>query len=330
VTSAGRLLTVNAAACLLLLAQYLLGMAVNVYVVLPGRHPGSGASNYFGGAASGLAWVISHGPGWAAAHTAFGLALAVAALASVGLARRQDGRLVTGLSVLGALAIVGAGFNGASFLDYGHAFSSMIMAGLWALALACYLTGAVLAAVRVTRLPLADRLVAEAPAAGQARLPDRLPGEEPQEDDRAGACDGQPERRSPAVAALHELQFIAPLARQGARLAAALDVGDRGLGDLQPCGAADHPDPACDEHHHQRSEDDARRHSASSGRRARYTPDRRHGTDQSEETGQEADLRPALLHDRSSGVRNWRRLHGVHVADCSVLPATRISDLSGP
>src|SRR5579863_5305335 len=136
-------------------------MAVNVYVVLPARHPGSGASNYFGGAASGVAWVISHGPGWAAAHAAFGLALAVAALASVGLARRQDGRLVTGLSVLGALAIVGAGFNGASFLDYGHAFSSMIMAGLWALALACYLTGAVLAAVRVTRLPLADGLVAE-------------------------------------------------------------------------------------------------------------------------------------------------------------------------
>jgi hypothetical protein len=174
VGSAGRLLAINAVACLLLLAQYLLGMAVNVYVVLPGRHPGSGAGNYFGGATSGLAWVISDGPGWAAAHAAFGLALGVAALASVGLARRQDGRLVTGLSVLGALAIVGAGFNGASFLDYGHAFSSMIMAGLWALALACYLTGAILAAVRVTRLPLADNPVAETPAAGQARLPDRL------------------------------------------------------------------------------------------------------------------------------------------------------------
>jgi hypothetical protein len=48
-------------------------------------------------------------------------------------------------SLVGALAIIGAGSNGASFLDYGHAFSSMIMAGLWALALACYLTGAILA-----------------------------------------------------------------------------------------------------------------------------------------------------------------------------------------
>jgi hypothetical protein len=48
-------------------------------------------------------------------------------------------------SLVGALAIIGAGSNGASFLDYGHAFSSMIMAGLRALALACYLTGAILA-----------------------------------------------------------------------------------------------------------------------------------------------------------------------------------------
>jgi hypothetical protein len=142
------LLTVNTTACVLLLIQYLLGMVVSVYVVLPVRHPGAGANDYFTGAASGLAWVISDGPGWAAAHAAFGLALAVAALASIALARRQDGSLALVLSVLGALAIVGAGFNGASFLDYGHAFSSMIMAGLWALALACYLGGALLAVRR--------------------------------------------------------------------------------------------------------------------------------------------------------------------------------------
>jgi len=49
-------------------------------------------------------------------------------------------------AVVGALTIIGAGFNGLSFLTYGKDFSSMIMAGLWALALACYLVGAVLAA----------------------------------------------------------------------------------------------------------------------------------------------------------------------------------------
>ena len=141
----GRILAINLTACALLLIQYLLGMVVNVFVVLPGQHPGAGAGDYFTGAASGLAWVIAQGPGWAAVHAAFGLALA--------------------LSVLGALAIVGAGFNGVSFLDYGHAFSSMIMAGLWALALACYLGGAVLAARQPAGRSLSGRGYRQTPRA---------------------------------------------------------------------------------------------------------------------------------------------------------------------
>jgi hypothetical protein len=147
----GRLLAVNFAACMLLLIQYLLGMAVNLYVTLPSRHPGAGARNYFTGAASGLAWVIPHGPAWAAAHAALGLALVLAALVSIALTRRAGSRLATVMAVLGALAIMGAGFNGASFLNYGQAFSSMIMAGLWALALACYITGMFLAVRRLGR-----------------------------------------------------------------------------------------------------------------------------------------------------------------------------------
>ncbi len=140
-----RLVAVNLTACCLLLVQYLLGMVVNVFIVLPAKHPGASAGNYFGGAVSGISWVISSGPAWAAAHAAFGLALVVAAIASVVHTWRRASRAVTTLSVLGALAIIGAGFNGVSFLDYGMGFSSMIMAGLWALALACYATGAFLA-----------------------------------------------------------------------------------------------------------------------------------------------------------------------------------------
>lgn len=147
------LIAVNLAVCLLLLIQYLLGMVVNLFVTLPGRHPGANASDYFTGSASGLGWVISDGPAWAAAHAAFGIALALAALAAIALAWRRGGRAATATSVLGALAILGAGFNGASFVDYGHNFSSMIMAGLWALALACYLAGVFLAARRLAREP---------------------------------------------------------------------------------------------------------------------------------------------------------------------------------
>jgi hypothetical protein len=140
-----RQLSVNVGACALLLIQYLLGMVVNVYVVLPGRHPGTGANDFVSGAAAGLGWVVADGPAWAAAHAAFGMALAAAALAAVALAWRRGGTGGRAASVIGALAIIGAGFNGASFVNYGHAFSSLIMAGLWALALACYIAGVILA-----------------------------------------------------------------------------------------------------------------------------------------------------------------------------------------
>jgi len=139
-----RQVTINLTACALLLVQYLLGMVVNFYVALPGHHPGAGASDYFSGAAVGLAWLISNGPAWASAHAGLGMALAALALAAIVLAWRRSSTAGRAASVTGALAVIGAGFNGTSFLNYGHDFSSLIMAGLWALALACYLTGAIL------------------------------------------------------------------------------------------------------------------------------------------------------------------------------------------
>jgi hypothetical protein len=77
-----RQVAVNMGACAVPLIQYLLGMIVNVYVVQPSRHPGAGA---------GLAWVVTDGPAWAAAHAACGMALAAAALAAVALAWRRGG-----------------------------------------------------------------------------------------------------------------------------------------------------------------------------------------------------------------------------------------------
>ncbi len=141
-----RLTAVNLAACLLLLAQFVLGMVANLYVTLPAHHPGANAGNYFAGLGPGLSWVIGQGPGWAAAHAALGLALAAAALANIVFTWRRGGRLAIATAVLGALFIIGAGFNGASFVNYGHDISSLIMSVLWALAVACYLTGLYLAA----------------------------------------------------------------------------------------------------------------------------------------------------------------------------------------
>jgi hypothetical protein len=142
-----RVLAVNLIACGLLFVQYVLGMAVNVFITLPASHPGADASDYFAGVGSGVSWAISSGPAWVAAHAAFGLALVVVAIAAVPLARGVS-RTATGLAVLAALCVIGAGFNGASFLNYGHAFSSLLMAILWAVALACYAGGALLAVRR--------------------------------------------------------------------------------------------------------------------------------------------------------------------------------------
>jgi hypothetical protein len=145
---AGRVAAVNLTVCGLLLAQYLLGMVANLFVTIPAHHPGAGAANYFSGSASGLGWVIPNGPAWLAAHASLGLALVLAAIGSLVLTWGRAGRLCTTLSAVGLLAIIGAGFNGLSFLTYNHNFSSMIMAGLWALALACYLTCVYLAGRR--------------------------------------------------------------------------------------------------------------------------------------------------------------------------------------
>jgi hypothetical protein len=136
---ASRRLVINFIVCLLLLVQYLLGMVVNLFVTIPAHHPGAGASNYFTGAADGLGWVIPDGPVWVAVHAVFGMALVVAAFGSLVTDLRWASRTSAVLSVLGALAILGAAFNGASFLTYGKNINSMIMAGLWALALVCYL-----------------------------------------------------------------------------------------------------------------------------------------------------------------------------------------------
>ena len=149
-----RFLLVNLAACLALLAQFLLGMVANLYVTIPVHHPGAKAGNFFGGVASAVGWAIPDGPVWLALHMSLGFALVVAGLANCLWAPAMRRRTYTALTVLAALAIIGAAFNGLSFVNYGHDFSSMIMSGLWALALACYLVCLYLAASRQLRVGL--------------------------------------------------------------------------------------------------------------------------------------------------------------------------------
>ena len=134
-----RSLLVNLVACLALVAQFLLGIVVNLFVTIPDQHPGANAPEFFTGIATAILWVIPHGAPMLTAHIVLGLVLVIAGLLNILWAPRMTSRPYTALAFLGAMALLGAAFNGASFLNYGHDFSSMIMSGLWALAMCCYL-----------------------------------------------------------------------------------------------------------------------------------------------------------------------------------------------
>ena len=121
-----------------LLVQFVLGMAANLFVTIPAHHPGARPGNYLVGSGQSVGWAISSGPLALAAHATLGILLVVTGFVLIFLAASSGHREVLVASILGVLFILGAAFNGASFLDFNDNPSSMIMAGLFAAALACY------------------------------------------------------------------------------------------------------------------------------------------------------------------------------------------------
>jgi hypothetical protein len=127
-------------AILLVLAQAGLGMVVNLYVTVPAHHPGAHSANYFAGSLHSVAWAIAHGAATLAIHTTLGLASVLFVVGTAVHALRSGRRAVGGWSALAGLFVIGAGFNGASFLDYAHNINSLIMALLALAAIGCYAT----------------------------------------------------------------------------------------------------------------------------------------------------------------------------------------------
>jgi len=123
---------------LALIVEFLVGMLVNLFVTIPDSHPGSQPSEYLAGSFQSVTWALTQGPSLLATHASLGLVLVLGSLALVFRARQLHRRRMTVAAVLGFLFILGAGFNGASFLDFNEDFSSMIMATLFAAALLSY------------------------------------------------------------------------------------------------------------------------------------------------------------------------------------------------
>ncbi len=121
------------AMCVLLVAQYAVGMAVNLFVTLPRR-------DHRTGVASAIGRALSNGPGAVALHAGLGLALMVAALsvAVLGTATRRWG--LTALAFAGLLSMASAAYNGARFVSTGQNNASFSMAMAWAAGMLAYMS----------------------------------------------------------------------------------------------------------------------------------------------------------------------------------------------
>jgi len=129
---------------LLLAVQFLLGMVVNLFVQVPSVHPGIGASNYFQGVVQGVAWALVHAPLGLLVHVVAGLLLFLTSLILIGFAIASRRAWII-VSAIGLIGIMAAGFNGASFMNYGQNFSSLLMSIGFLLAAVAYTIGLSLA-----------------------------------------------------------------------------------------------------------------------------------------------------------------------------------------
>jgi len=134
-----------------LLVQFGLGMYVNLFAHIPLTHPGHAAKNFFAGSYHSVAWAETsqQAPLILAFHAGLGLLLVLGSLWLAVLAIRGRRAGFVWAAVLGALFILGAGFNGASFLNYNEDANSYVMALLFAAAVLCYV--ALLALPRSTQ-----------------------------------------------------------------------------------------------------------------------------------------------------------------------------------
>jgi hypothetical protein len=118
--------------CVMLIAQLILGVGVNLYVHVPAADQGHGVGTALGRA-------LTNPPATLAAHAALGTLLLLAAVNVLARAIQARHKLAIAASATGLAAIAGAAVSGASFVSDSRAAVSMAMAVLTGVALLCYL-----------------------------------------------------------------------------------------------------------------------------------------------------------------------------------------------
>jgi hypothetical protein len=149
-----RLLTLGMAA--LLLAQFLAGMFVNLYVGVPPNHPGTKGS-IVTGTVPGIGWAIASGGTALAIHTALGLLIALGSIALLVMAARSGRPVLLVAMAAGLLGVLFAGVSGLGFLNnYGADRATYMMSVGFSVAVAAYV-----AALFLLSLPAGRRLQPE-------------------------------------------------------------------------------------------------------------------------------------------------------------------------
>jgi hypothetical protein len=115
------------AVLVLLVAEYALGMYVNLYAAVPGADHGGGLGN-----------AIANGPASLSLHATLGLLLGLGALGVAVQAILIRRWVLVAASVVGLLAMIFASVAGAGFTSTGDTSASMAMAVLTGVALLCY------------------------------------------------------------------------------------------------------------------------------------------------------------------------------------------------
>lgn len=127
-----------------LLVQFLLGMTINLFVIIPRSHPGADATPYATGIVPGVGWAIAHEWPWLSLHVLLGLTLVVVSL--TGLRGIRTGRIsVIVASIVGPIAAISAALNGAAFVIYQNDVNSMYMAASFAVAIGAVIVSLYLA-----------------------------------------------------------------------------------------------------------------------------------------------------------------------------------------
>lgn len=115
------------AALVLVVAEYAIGMYVNLYMTVPAADHGGGLST-----------AISNGPALLSVHAVVGLLLGLAALGVLVQSMMARRWIVVGVSAAGLVTLALASVAGAGFVRTGDTSASMAMSVLTAIALLCY------------------------------------------------------------------------------------------------------------------------------------------------------------------------------------------------